>query len=120
MGKIITHCPSCGSAKLHVTKIECVACDTTFEGKFEIPALLKLPAEDLIFIFDFVQCSGSLKEMAAKQSVSYPTLRNRLNALIEMLENLEIQDESSKIEILKLLEEGKISAQDAAKMLQKL
>jgi hypothetical protein len=82
--------------------------------------LLKLHEDDLQFICDFVKCSGSLKEMASKQGVSYPTLRNRLNALIDALENMEIKQEGSKSEILQLLEEGKISAKDAAKMLQKL
>lgn len=120
MGKIITRCPSCESVKLHVAKIECIDCNTIFEGKFEIPSLLKLTDEDLQFVFDFVKCSGSLKDMAAKQNVSYPTLRNRLNALIEAIEKLEIQREGSKAEILQLLEEGKISAKDAAQMLQKL
>lgn len=120
MGKIITQCPSCKSVKLHVVKIECTDCHTTFEGKFEIPLLLKLPEEDLQFIFDFVKCSGSLKDMAAKQNVSYPTLRNRLNALIDSLENLNIQKEGSKEEILQLLEAGKISAKVAANMLKKL
>lgn len=120
MGKIITQCPSCESIKLKVEKIACSNCNTLFEGKFDIPALLKLPEEDLQFIFDFVKCSGSLKDMAAKQSVSYPTLRNRLNALIETIENLSLKKKGSKTEILQLLEEGKISAKDAAKILQKL
>ena len=120
MGKIITQCPSCNSTKLQVTKIECLDCATQFAGQFEIPPLLKLQEDDLQFVFDFVKCSGSLKEMAVKQSVSYPTLRNRLNALIETMENLEIQREGSKAEILQLVEEGKLSAKDAAKMLNKL
>lgn len=120
MGKMITQCPSCESMKLHATKIECVDCNTTFEGKFDIPSLLKLPDEDLQFIFDFVKCSGSLKEMAVKQGVSYPTLRNRLNELIETIENLELKKEKSKTEVLLLLEQGKISAKDVAKMLQKI
>lgn len=120
MGKIITQCPSCSSTKLQVTKIECLDCATQFAGQFEVPALLKLQEDDLQFVFDFVKCSGSLKEMAVKQSVSYPTLRNRLNALIETMENLEIQREGSKAEILQLVEEGKLSAKEAAKMLNKL
>lgn len=120
MGKMITQCPSCESVTLHATKIECVDCNTIFEGKFDIPSLLKLPGEDLQFIIDFVKCSGSLKDMAARQNISYPTLRNRLNALIEALANLEVQREGSRTEILQLLENGKISAKDAAKMLQKL
>ncbi|KTD35957.1 hypothetical protein Lnau_0941 [Legionella nautarum] len=120
MGKIITQCPSCKSSNLNVVKIECADCNTRFEGQFEISALLKLPEDDLQFILDFVKCSGSLKDMAVIQKVSYPTLRNRLNALIRTLENMEIKEEGSKEEILLLLEEGKISAKEAAIMLKRL
>lgn len=120
MGKIITQCPSCDSADLHIVKIECADCNTKFEGQFEVPSLLKLPEDDLQFILDFVRCSGSLKTMAEIQKVSYPTLRNRLNALISSIEQLDMNQESSKEKILHLLEEGKISAKDAAIMLKKL
>ncbi len=120
MGKIISQCPSCNSPHVQVAKIECPDCHTLFEGRFDIPFLLKLSEEDLTFILDFVKCSGSLKEMAAKQKISYPTLRNRLNMLIDTLDNLEIKTKSSKEEILQLLETGKITAIDAAKMLNKL
>lgn len=118
MGKIITQCPSCNSVKLEVTRIACPDCNTVFEGKFAIPALLKLSTDDLQFIFDFVKCSGSLKEMAAKHGISYPTLRNKLNVLIETIEMMEVKKENSKGEILKLLENGKISAQEAAQILK--
>jgi hypothetical protein len=120
MGKIITQCPSCESTRVHVSKIECEVCQTKFEGSFDIPALLKFSESDLHFILNFVKCSGSLKEMAIQQNVSYPTLRNRLNTLIEAIEKLEIKTKGSKLEILQLLEKGKISASDAAKMLKKL
>lgn len=120
MGKIITQCPSCKSTALQVTKIECLECNTQFSGQFTIPSLLKLQEEDLQFVLDFVKCSGSLKEMASRQGVSYPTLRNKLNALIEILEQVNVQTKNSKEDILKLVEEGKLSAADAAKMLNKL
>ncbi len=120
MGKIITQCPSCTSSTLQVVKIECTNCNTKFEGQFEISPLLRLREGDLQFILDFVKCSGSLKDMAAIQKMSYPTLRNRLNTLIETLESLELKAEISKDGILQLLEEGKISAKDAAIMLKKL
>jgi hypothetical protein len=120
MGKIITQCPSCNSTSLQVSKIECLECNTQFAGQFAIPALLKLQEDDLQFVLDFVKCSGSLKEMASKQGVSYPTLRNKLNVLIETLERIDVQQENSKEDILKLVEEGKLTASDAAKMLSKL
>ena len=49
-----------------------------------------------------------------------PTLRNKLNALIDTLERIDVQQENSKEDILKLVEEGKLTASDAAKMLSKL
>jgi hypothetical protein len=120
MGKIITQCPSCQSTALQVSKIECSECNTQFAGQFAIPTLLKLPEDDLQFVLDFVKCSGSLKDMASKQGVSYPTLRNKLNVLIDALERIDMQQEDSKENILKLVEEGKLTALDAAKMLSKL
>lgn len=120
MGKLITHCQSCASSNLHVVKIECSNCNTKFEGNFEISALLKLPEDDLQFILDFVTCSGSLKEMATLQKVSYPTLRNRLNNLIDTLDSLKLDKQTSKDDILQRLEEGKISAKEAAMMLEKI
>ncbi len=120
MGKIITQCPSCNSSKLHAVKIDCSDCNTRFEGQFAIPSLLQLSEGDLQFILDFVRCSGSLKEMAAKQKISYPTLRNKLNVLIEIIENLEIEKDGSRSQILQLLENGTITAQEAANMLKKL
>ena len=120
MGKIIAHCPSCNSSKLHVTKIDCTNCGTKFDGIFDIPTLLKLPEDDIQFIIDFVKCSGSLKEMAANHQVSYPTLRNKLNLLIDSIAKLELNNKTSKTAVLQLLEEGKITASKAAIMLGKL
>lgn len=42
-----------------------------------------LNEEDLVFVKRFIVNSGSLKSMAADYDVSYPTMRRRLNRLIE-------------------------------------
>lgn len=120
MSNLITQCPSCRSVDLQIVKVECKSCLTRFEGQFDINPLLKLSDEELQFVIDFVKCSGSLKEMASLQNVSYPTLRNRLNALISNLVTLEIAVDNAKDQVLQLLEEGKISAKEAAIMLKKL
>ncbi len=44
--------------------------------------------EDLEFVLRFVLASGSLKEMAQSYGVSYPTIRSRLDRLIERLKLL--------------------------------
>lgn len=48
--------------------------------------LAKLPREDLDFIVELVLRSGSLKDLAAVYGVSYPTIRSRLDKVIERLQ----------------------------------
>ena len=47
--------------------------------------MANLTDEDMSFIKNFVLSSGSLKEMSQMYQVSYPTMRIRLNRLIEKL-----------------------------------
>ncbi len=53
-----------------------------------------LDEEDLAFIKRFILLSGSLKDLAEAYKVSYPTLRLRLDRLIQKLQILD----SEKIE----------------------
>ena len=56
----------------------------------ELPSwLTELDEEDLQFIRRFVLASGSLKELAQAYSVSYPTVRSRLDRLIAKVRALE-------------------------------
>jgi hypothetical protein len=50
-----------------------------------LPVLAQLSKEDQEFALQFILFSGSLKDMANKMGVSYPTVRNRLDDLIEKL-----------------------------------
>lgn len=47
--------------------------------------LTQLSSEDLDFVLRFVMVSGSLKDLARDYGVSYPTIRIRLDRLIERL-----------------------------------
>ncbi len=83
-GRLPASCPSC-SGDLRVAQLACPACGTTVHGDFLLPALARLGSEDQQFALAFVLRSGSLKEMARLYSVSYPTVRNRLDELIARL-----------------------------------
>ena len=51
--------------------------------------------EDLAFVKRFVLCSGSLKELAEVYGVSYPTVRLRLDRVIQKIritEDMRVQD----------------------------
>jgi len=83
-----TKCPSC-SEGLKVKRLMCEACGTEIEGDFSLPKLAVLSGDDQQFIVEFVKASGSLKDMAKLMKLSYPTIRNRLNDIIEQIERLE-------------------------------
>jgi hypothetical protein len=59
-----------------------------------------LDDEDLAFIKRFVLASGSLKDLAAAYGISYPTIRLRLDRLIEKIKVLENQEITSEFERL--------------------
>ena len=84
------HCPSCGGV-LAVKRLRCQACETEVEGSYSFPALVSLSKEDQEFVLGFIKASGSLKEIAKIIGVSYPTVRNRLDEIIENLKKREIK-----------------------------
>ena len=88
MKQLPTSCPSC-HGRLAVKRLRCDRCGTEVEGIYPLPALVSLPQEDQEFISQFIKVSGSLKEMAGLLKVSYPTVRNRLDEIIEKLKQNE-------------------------------
>lgn len=90
MKKIPLTCPSCENT-LAVTELSCGECHTKISGNFDLPSVLQLPADELEFILQFVLASGSLKQMAIEMDKSYPTVRNKLNDIIENLTQIQNQ-----------------------------
>ncbi len=84
MKKLPVNCPSC-EASLAVSQLACDNCETMISGNYSLPTLLQLSLEDQDFIFEFILTSGSLKKMAAKMDKSYPTVRNKLDDIIEKI-----------------------------------
>lgn len=80
--------------------------------------LAGLEEDDLDFIVQFVLASGSLKEMAERYGVSYPTIRASLDRVIENLRmrlNGETRDEMTEL-LAGLVERGELSAGVARKI----
>lgn len=55
--------------------------------------------EDLAFVRRMILASGSLKEVAAEYDISYPTVRLRLDRLIEKIRLVEKHREESAVEL---------------------
>ncbi|NGY88653.1 DUF2089 domain-containing protein [Bacillus megaterium] len=89
--------------------------------KKDIPSwILSLENDDLEFIRKFVLNSGSLKQLAKDYEVSYPTVRLRLDRLIQ---KIEINEEHNKEELISLVKklavEERISLDDAKLIIDK-
>jgi hypothetical protein len=132
-------CPFCGG-DLTVTHLYCQNCDTNIEGRFVTGASTKyrqdqqafiekfvtrLNPEQLTFVETFVRCEGRLNRMADELSVSYPTLRNRLDEVIRALgyepgaEEPEVGLTPEKRQkVLEDLDQGRINAEEAMRILE--
>tara|TARA_R110000868_G_scaffold66401_1_gene197788 strand:- start:535 stop:810 length:276 start_codon:yes stop_codon:yes gene_type:complete len=82
--KLPLECPSCNS-RLKVKSLVCETCDTSVNGLYDLPVLTSLNMDDQLFITEFVKASGSLKVMAQQLNLSYPTVRNLLDSIINKL-----------------------------------
>ncbi|OYU80844.1 MAG: hypothetical protein CFE23_07730 [Flavobacterium sp. BFFFF1] len=85
--KLPVECPSCQNG-LSVTQLSCANCGTSVSGNYALPILLQLTEEDQNFILQFFVNSGSLKEMASQMGNSYPTVRNKLDDIIEKVKHI--------------------------------
>lgn len=69
----------------------------------------------------FILASGSIKELAARYGVSYPTMRQRLNRLIERLQGLVEGSRTDPLSnyLADLLAEGRLT-NDVARRIREL
>lgn len=65
--------------------------------------LASLEDEDLIYIKKFILASGSLKEIAAQYQVTYPTVRLRLDKLIQKIKIADTTTNEPYISLIKKL-----------------
>jgi hypothetical protein len=78
-----------------------------------------LEPEELAFVRRFLLASGSLKEMAEEYGVSYPTIRQRLDGLIEKVRRSTREKPVSELRrvVRQMVEEGSLDLVDARKLL---
>lgn len=79
--------------------------------------LSALEDEDLVFIKKFILASGSLKEMANQYGVTYPTVRLRLDRLIQKIQIGEQAGADPYVSLIKRLAVNDKLDFDTAKLL---
>jgi hypothetical protein len=84
MRPLILKCPSC-DGNLTVTSLQCPECSISIDGEFALPQILKLTRPQIDFIEVFIKNRGIIREVERELGVSYPTVRARLDEVIQAL-----------------------------------
>ena len=117
-------CPLTGG-EIVVTRFFSPAADISFEGRFAVqtPPFAQLTPDQLRFVEIFVRNEGKLNRMEDELGLSYPTIRSRLYEIIRALGYEPGKDEPAPLAterktVLADLDAGKISFEDAMKLLE--
>ena len=107
--------------ELYISELSSEESGITLRGKFEIPKYAQLDPEQARFLETFLRCRGMLNSVERELGISYPTVRSRLDALLDALDLPPIKDESGtrkekiadRRKILDQLEKGEITPEEA-------
>jgi hypothetical protein len=108
-------CPDCNK-NLKVARMTCPSCNLAVEGDFEVSALGSLSVDDQALVIAFVRHHGSIKKMETLFGISYPTVKNRLNAISAALDK-NFQAPSPNLYVLEQLSRGELSVEEALEQL---
>lgn len=116
---MISKCPVC-DGKMDVTKLHCNTCDSRLEGRFTTCKFCQLSSEQLEFIEVFLASRGNIKEVERLLGISYPTVRSRLDNVIEALGyRVEREEDNHRKDILRALNNGEITVEEGIRLLKK-
>src|ERR1700731_2854963 len=112
-------CPYCKAA-MAVTQMTCGQCRVTISAAFPMSRVAGLPVEHQRFIEMFVLAGGNLKQIAEQVGVSYPTIRSRLDKVIDALRGEIAKTQRVRGSVLDAVEPGKTNAADAARLIKRI
>ena len=116
-------CPVCGGS-YEITALTCKKCESALGGHFTGCDFCSLNNDEIAFVLTFLKCRGSIKDVEKELGISYPTVRSRLDAVLERLglkSTVSMQDiRQERRDILNRLDRGEISAEQAAEQLKNL
>jgi len=104
-------CPDCGEPML-LTRASCPSCEVSLEGRFEVSPLGRLSEKDQVFVLSFLREHGSIRKMEGLFGISYPTVKNRLGAIVRQLDSA-FDGPSANSLVLEQLSRGEISVDEA-------
>jgi hypothetical protein len=103
---------------MSVRSMTCDGCGVSVEASFPTPRLANLPMEHQRFIEIFVLASGNLKQIAEQAGVSYPTVRSRLDKVIDSLRQEISRTGDVRGKVDDAIHQGKLDADEAARIIK--
>ena len=110
-------CPYCSHSMI-VSRMSCHSCGIAVEAAFPATRLANLPTEHQRFIEIFVLAGGNLKQIAEQAGVSYPTVRSRLDKVIDSLRQEIAATQEVRGTILDAVGEDKRATDEAARIIK--
>lgn len=129
MYPVPARCPVC-KGSLQIREVVCESCGTQLRGQFSASTCryCGLDAEQRQFLEAFLRCRGVYNCVERELNISYPTVKARLESLLQALglsavgeekaEEMDVQERRKAI--LDALERGDITAEEAAEELRRL
>lgn len=110
-------CPYCNSA-MAVARMTCHACNVSIDAVYPASRLSNLPTEHQRFVEIFVLAGGNLKQIAEQAGVSYPTVRSRLDKVIDSLRQQIATSHEVRGTILDAVSPDDLTADEAARIIK--
>jgi hypothetical protein len=117
-----TVCPTCGQA-LEVRELHCSHCATTIRGRWSPSVFERLTEDQQTFLRLFVRSRGNLSEVERSLGVSYPTVRAKLEEIIDLLQDAPASrpaPSETRDEVLRLIASGQLNVDEGLERLQRI
>jgi hypothetical protein len=100
-----------------LTRASCPDCQVDLDGQFEVSPLGLLPEQDQLFVTAFLRHHGSIRKMEELFEISYPTVKNRIRAIVGRLDNA-FSAPNPNSAVLEQLARGEITVDEAIERME--
>lgn len=98
-----------------ISELKCPVCDLRVKKDFSPCEFCQLPEEDYDFLKIFLRCQGRITDIEKMLGVSYPTIKAKIERLLQKLELSPVETEKDPLDALA---QGDISVDDCVAILK--
>jgi hypothetical protein len=117
--KPLSQCPVC-NGQLQIARLTCPACGISLEGDLPASRLSLLSADQQQFVETFLRAGGNIKEVERELGISYPTVRKKLDEVVQVLGYGSRSQIRRREEVLEAVDRGDIPPKEGIRLLREL